>query len=91
MDENQYRERSSSLKDQLRDAEEAIAEFTDKDVFNDDDDIVTPLEEIKQKFFAFKTAVRSFIREFGRDAHPDWDQEWEAHISSLQEKYKTNE
>ena len=58
MYEVQYKASCRQLERKFRDTEDAISDFTEDDVIFHDEDIKTPLNEIKTRYFAFETELK---------------------------------
>ena len=72
--------------------EDAISDFTVDDVFEQNvENCDEPLSEIKEKFVAFRNALRDFYKEFDTTAQPDWEEGWEQKLTELKTKYKQND
>ena len=92
MDEESYIIRSRKFKDKLRQVEDAIKDFTVDDLVDVDVDLYSaPLADAKDKFSIFRESLRNFYEEFDRDAHVDWEEEWEGKLEALHKKQKQNE
>ena len=91
MDEQTYYTRCRVLKDNLRKIEESIEDFTEEDVFEATDEVAEPLQALKTQVENFSNQVRGLYDEFDRNAHEDWEIEWETRLKNLRDKHKKNE